>query len=82
MPFYILLRVRKIENLPDVDILPWKYIGTLLVGTGAAAAVALTILKPQISFGVLGLIGVAAVFTAGFALWARWSGLVGSDEVE
>lgn len=52
------------------------------MGTEAAAAVALTILKPQISFGVLGLIGVAAVLTAGFALWARWSGLVGSDEVE
>jgi len=82
LAFYMLLRVRKIFNLPLVDILPWKYIGKLLVGTGAAAAVALTILRPQISFGVLGLIGVAAVFTAGFALWARWSGLVGSDEVE
>lgn len=82
LAFYMLLRVRKIFNLPLVDILPWKYIGKLLVGTGAAAAVALTILRPQISFGILGLIGVAAVFTAGFALWARWSGLVGSDEVE
>lgn len=82
LAFYMLLRVRKIFNLPLVDTLPWKYIGKLLVGTGSAAAVALTILRPQISFGVLGLIGVAAVFTAGFALWARWSGLVGSDEVK
>jgi hypothetical protein len=80
--FYMLLRVRKIFNLPLVDILPWKYIGKLLVGTGVATAVALTILRPQISFGVLGLIGVAAVFTAVFALWARWFGLVESDEVE
>ena len=78
----MLLRVRRIFNLPFVDILPWKYIGKLLVGTEAAAAVALTIPKPRISLGLLGLIGVAAVFTAGFALWARWSGLVGSDEVE
>jgi O-antigen/teichoic acid export membrane protein len=81
---YMLLRVRKMFNFPLVDILPWRYIGKLLVGTGAAAAaaIALTILRPQLAFGVIGLIGVAAVFTAGFALWARWSGLVGSDEVE
>jgi hypothetical protein len=80
--FYLLLRVRKIFNLPFVDILPWKYIGKLLVGTGTATAVALTILRPQMSFGLPGLIGVTAVFAAGFALCARWSGLVGSDEIK
>lgn len=80
--FYLLLRVRKIFNIPFVDVLPWTYIGKLLVGTGAAAALALTILRPQMSFGFLGLFGVTAVFVVGFAVCARWSGLVGSDEIK
>ena len=80
--FYMLLRVRKVFDLPFGGILPWQYIGKLLVGTGIAAAAALTFLRLQMSFGVLGLIGVTVVFIAGFALWGRWSGLVDSDDIE
>lgn len=78
---YLLLRVRKVFNLSLAAILPWEYIWKLVVGTGAAATVALTILRPQVSAGIPGLIGAVAVFAVGFALWTRWCGLVGSDEI-
>lgn len=80
--FYLLLRVRKIFNVPFVDILPWKHIGKLLVGTGVAAAVALTIGSQPMSSGMFGLFFVAAVFAIGFVVWARWCRLIGSAEFE
>jgi len=80
--FYLLLRVRKVFNLPFGGVLPWFYIGKLIVASAVAATLALTIARLQDSSGMFGLIVVAALFAAGFALCGRWSGLVGSDEIE